>query len=175
MTESHMTVRWGLAELPGLLHDLGVERPFLIASDRWSHLDLPALGRWRDLPTDEIAEVAAAARGCDGLLAVGGGSAIDVAKAVSVAARLRVVSVPTTYSGAECTRSFGIKDPARRTKGGGYGAHTAAIVYEPALTLDLPAAETSGTALNALAHCAEALYVAGRNASGDDHALAGRA
>jgi maleylacetate reductase len=33
-----------------------------------------------------------------------------------------------------------------------------AIVYEPRLTLDLPRSETVGTAMNALAHCAEALY-----------------
>jgi maleylacetate reductase len=48
-----------------------------------------------------------------------------------------------------------------------------AIVYEPELTLDLPRSESGGTALNALAHCAEALYVSGRNAEGDDHALEG--
>ena len=50
--------------------------------------------------------------------------------------------------------------PDRRMVGGGGGANLAAIVYESALTLDLPRAETVGTALNALAHCAEALYVA---------------
>ena len=173
MTTSEVIVRWGLGELSGLLHELGVERPFLIASERWSQLSLPAAGRWRVVPTDQIAEVAEAARGCDGLLVVGGGSAIDVAKAVSVATRLRIVSVPTTYSGAECTRSFGIKGPGRIAKGGGYDALVAAIVYETALTLHLPPSETGGTALNALAHCAEALYAAGRNPSGDRYALAG--
>ena len=48
-----------------------------------------------------------------------------------------------------------------------------AIVYEPQLTLDLPRPETVGTALNALAHVAEALYVAGHNAEADTEALAG--
>ena len=43
----------------------------------------------------------------------------------------------------------------------------------PELTLDLPLAETVGTALNALAHCAEALYVEGHNAEADAEALAG--
>ena len=37
----------------------------------------------------------------------------------------------------------------------------------------VPRAESGGTAMNALAHCAEALYVAGRNATGDEHALKG--
>ena len=43
-------------------------------------------------------------------------------------------------------------------KAGGSGAHTVAIVYEPELTLGLPREESVGTALNALAHAAEALY-----------------
>ena len=46
-------------------------------------------------------------------------------------------------------------------KSGGMGARTEGIVYEPELTLDLPRDQTGGTALNALAHCAEALYVPG--------------
>jgi alcohol dehydrogenase class IV len=57
--------------------------------------------------------------------------------------------------------------------GGGGGANLAGVVYEVELTLALPRAETVGTAMNALAHCAEALYVRGRNDLGDAKALAG--
>jgi alcohol dehydrogenase class IV len=56
--------------------------------------------------------------------------------------------------------------------GGGGGARLAGIVYEVGLTLDLPRPETVGTALNALAHCAEALYGA-RTAESDALALEG--
>jgi maleylacetate reductase len=166
-------VRWGFEELPGLLAELGIERPFLVASERWSHLDLPAHGRWSDVPTDRIDELAAAARGSDGIVAVGGGSAIDLAKALSATTGLPVVSVPTTYSGAEWTTFFGVRDPSRRMKGGGGGAHLAGIVYDPQLMLELPRADSGGTAMNALAHCAEALYVAGHNPAGDEQALEG--
>jgi alcohol dehydrogenase class IV len=51
-----------------------------------------------------------------------------------------------------------MRDEVRRVKTGGGGANTRAIVYEPSLTLGLPVGETVGTAMNALAHCAEALY-----------------
>jgi maleylacetate reductase len=166
-------VRWGLGELPGVVEEIGSRLPLVIASERWSHLDLPSAARWSEVPTDRIAEVAEAASGCDGLLAVGGGSAIDLGKAVSAETQLPLVSVPTTYSGAEWTTFFGIRDQSRRQTGGGSGAHLAGIVYEPDLTLDLPRAQSGGTALNALAHCAEALYVVGRNLTGHEHALKG--
>ena len=168
-----MIVRWGLGELDGLLAELGIERPFILASERWSELPLPGTGRWTEVPTDRLADVTAAVDGADGLLAVGGGSAIDLAKAVSAETGLPLVSVPTTYSGSEWTGFFGVRDPDRRMKGGGAGAHLAGIVYEPRLTLDLPPDQSGGTALNALAHCAEALYVAGRNPEGDREALTG--
>jgi maleylacetate reductase len=166
-------VRWGLRELSPLLDELGITGPFLIAGERWSRLDLPSAGRWSEVPSERIDEIAGEAGNADGLLAVGGGSAIDLTKAVSASTGLRVVSVPTTYSGAEWTPSFGIRDHDRRMRGGGAGAHLAGIVYEPELTLDLPRPESVGTALNALAHCAEALYVEGRNDEADGYALEG--
>jgi maleylacetate reductase len=166
-------VRWGLRELPGLLAELEIERPFLIASERWSDLDVPSAGCWSEVPSHRIDEIAAAVESADGLLAVGGGSAIDLAKAVSAATGLPVVSVPTTYAGAEWASNFGIRDNDRRMQGGGTGANLAGIVYDPDLTLGLPLEVTVGTAMNALAHCAEALYVKGRTPEADVLALEG--
>jgi len=147
-------VRWGLEELPGLLDDVGIERPLLVASDRWDALAIPAPHRWSQVPSDRMAVPPDA----DGILAVGGGSAIDTAKAASAASGLPLVSVPTTYSGAEWTSFFGVRTPDRRQVGGGSGARPVGIVYDPELTLDLPRAASGGTALNALAHCVEGLY-----------------
>jgi maleylacetate reductase len=168
-------VHWGLESLPRALADGGVSFPLLVASPRWESLPLPVIpaARWHEVPSDRIAEAAAVARGADGVLAVGGGSAIDLGKAISAAVGVPLVSVPTTYAGAEWTTYFGVRDPDRRMRGGGGGAHPAAIVYEPELTLELPAETTVGTAMNALAHCAEALYVQGHNPAADGDALAG--
>jgi maleylacetate reductase len=170
-------VSWGLASLPSVLADVGTERPLLVTTERWRHLDLPAWSAFYRVTQHGSPESVAAATGAaaeaDGLLAVGGGSAIDTAKAVSAETGLPVVSVPTTYSGAEWTQGFGVRDEARRVKAGGGGARVEGIVYEPELTYDLPTGETGGTALNALAHCAEALYVKGRSDEADAEALAG--
>jgi maleylacetate reductase len=162
-------VRWGLEELPGLLGELGIDRPFLVASPRWRELGIDAAARWEEIPSHRIE----APEDIDGVVAVGGGSAIDTAKAVSAARGLPLVSVPTTYSGAEWTPFFGVRDPERRMRGGGGGSQLAGIVYEPELTLDLPREVSGGTALNALAHSAEALYHPARNAESDRNAAQG--
>jgi maleylacetate reductase len=166
-------VRWGLRELPAVLAELRIGRPVLVASERWANKSLgvrPA-GRWTEVPSDQVG--VAAEHAGDGVVAVGGGSAIDLGKAVSAEADVPLVSVPTTYSCAEWTPYFGIRDPERKMKGGGSGAHLRGVVYEPELTLSLPREETVGTAMNALAHCAEALYVEGHNSRADEHALEG--
>ena len=165
-----LIVRWTLDDLPAVLLELGVERPFLVASPRWS-LDVPSVGRWSVVPSPQI-DVPADA---DSLLAIGGGSAIDAAKNASSQTGLPLVSIPTTYSGAEWTPGFGVRTPDRRVVGGGDGANLTAIVYDVTLMLGLPRSETVGTAMNALAHCAEALYVQGRSEAADRRALEGAA
>jgi len=157
-----MIVRWGIAELGPLLRELGCERPLLVTSARFADLELPVAERFtgvrRHSPVDTVAEAVTAARGADGLVGLGGGSAVDTAKAVSASTGLPLVAMPTTYAGAEWTPYFGIRDEARGVKGGGSGAQIVGAVYEPRLMLALPVDETVGTALNALAHAAEALY-----------------
>ena len=174
-----MIVRWGLDSLGGLLEELGIERPLLISSERWRGIELPVAHRFhgvrRHAEAESVQAARVAAEGADGLVALGGGSAIDTAKAVSAGSGLPVVSLPSTYSGAEWTDFFGIRDTVARVKTGGTGARTIAVVYEPSLTLGLPPEESGGTALNALAHCAEALYVPGRGPQTDAEALAGGA
>ena len=155
-------VRWGLDALPALLDELGIEHALLVSSSRFGERDLPVETRFTGVrshaPVDVVAAATAAAEGADGLVGVGGGSAIDAAKAVSAATGLRLIAVPTTYSGSEWTPYFGMRDEARRAKTGGSGAITVGVVYDSTLTLDLPREESVGTAMNALAHCAEALY-----------------
>jgi maleylacetate reductase len=184
-------VRFGagtLGELKDVAEQVKVERLLLVTSRRAAELAerLPLVGVYDGVrphvPAETVAQAADAAEraDADGLVGLGGGSSIDLCKAVTVelASRgrtVRTIAVPTTYAGAEWTPFFGVRDERARTKGGGSDerARPAAAVYDPELTLDLPREPTGGTALNALAHCAEALYAAGRTERGDRHAFCG--
>jgi len=155
-------VRWGLDELAPLLHELGSASPLLVTSARFAELDLPVAARFsgvrRHSPLDTVSAATAAAAGADGVVGLGGGSAIDTAKAVSAATSLPLVAVPTTYSGSEWTFYFGMRDEVRGLKTGGSGAHTAAVVYEPRLTLELPVG-CAATAAEVGGACAAATTV----------------
>jgi len=99
-----LIVRWGLDELPGVLALLGIERPLLVTTPRWTKVELPVGSVFDGVrphaPAETVEAAVEASRDADGLLAVGGGSAIDTAKAVSARRDLPIVSIPTTYSGA---------------------------------------------------------------------------
>lgn len=180
---------WGaLAEVPDVAAEIGAERPLLVATRRGAEqargLSFAGVydGVRSHVPAETVdaASHAAEEAGADALVALGGGSAIDTAKAVTVelarrGRSVRTIAVPTTYAGAEWTPYFGIRDERARTKRGGSDerARPVAAVYDPALTLELPLLESVGTAMNALAHAAEAFYAPGRSESSDVHAREG--
>jgi alcohol dehydrogenase class IV len=170
-----------LGDLPDVLAVLGVARPLVVTTRRGAETAAASVGAVvyagvrRHAPVETVAEAAARAAEAevDAILGLGGGSAIDTAKAVSVETGLPLVAIPTTYAGAEWTPFFGLRDDATRTKRGGSGAELAGVVYDPELTLTLPHGETAGTAMNALAHAAEAFYVNGTTDRARRHAFTG--
>ena len=95
-------------------------------------------------------------------VALGGGRVVDVAKAVAAArgAGARALAVPTTLSGAELTRvhrhADGVDDATPRVR-------CALVVCDPALAASQPEEELAASALNALAHAAEAPCTVGAN------------
>jgi len=94
----------------------------------------------------------------DAVLAVGGGSAIGLAKAIALERGVPVAAVPTTYSGSEMTSIFGVTDGAVKRTGRDPRVAPRVVVYDPMLTLTLPASVSAASGMNAIAHAVEALY-----------------
>jgi maleylacetate reductase len=99
----------------------------------------------------------------DGIVAVGGGSAIGCSKAIALRTDLPQIVVPTTYSGSEMTDIVGqtadgsketIRDPRILPE---------VVVYDVELTVTLPPVASVASAANAIAHAIEGLYAENTN------------
>jgi maleylacetate reductase len=113
-------------------------------------------------PVAEAGLAAARAAQADGLVAAGGGAAIGLAKIVARDLALPIIALPTTYSGSEATAIWGMSDGDRKFTGKDARVLPRTIVYDPELTFGLPAAVSAASAMNAIAHCAEAMWVPDR-------------
>ncbi|MFJ4257495.1 iron-containing alcohol dehydrogenase [Pseudomonas monteilii] len=135
--------------------------------------------------------------GCDGIIAIGGGSAIDLAKGVAVCAKhdgplksfaviegglaritpatAPVIAVPTTAgTGSEVGRgAILILDDGRKV--GVISPHVVpkSAICDPELTLGLPAVLTAATGMDAIAHCLETFMAPSFNPPADGIALDG--
>lgn len=92
------------------------------------------------------------------LVAVGGGSAIGLAKALALRTDLPQLVVPTTYAGSEMTAILGETAEGRKRTQRSPAVRPEVVVYDVDLTLGLPPGLSATSGLNALAHAVEALY-----------------
>lgn len=206
-------------DLPVEIDKLGCRRPLLLSGTRTGASQLYADARqgvsrfaWAeasDIPphssvacVKRITELADKHE-ADVLVAVGGGSVVDTAKAAALLLaeggplerhasrfeppdtvitpplprrKLPIVSLPTTASGAEVTGSIGV-----RTPDGGKLLFTdvqlasRVILLDPRANLEVPPQVLLPTAMNGLAHCIEGLYSKNRSPISDELALSGLA
>jgi maleylacetate reductase len=98
----------------------------------------------------------------DGVVAVGGGAAIGLAKAIAIATSLPILAVPTTYSGSEASPIVGTTEGEKKVTLRDPRAVPRTILYDPDLTVGLPPAVSAASGLNAIAHCVEGLWIAER-------------
>ncbi|SSC24738.1 Alcohol dehydrogenase, iron-type/glycerol dehydrogenase GldA [Klenkia terrae] len=104
------------------------------------------------------AQALAAELGADGCLAVGGGSAVGLGKAIALEHGLPVLAVPTTYAGSEMTPVWGLTADGLKKTGRDPRVLPVSVVYDPELTLTLPVAMSVTSGMNAIAHAVEGLY-----------------
>ena len=151
-------------------------------------------------PTEAAVRAAAAiyqAQGCDGLIALGGGSAIDCAKGVAIAvahpgplktyatieggspkitaAVAPLIAIPTTAgTGSEVARgAIIIVDDGRKLGFHSWHLVPKTALLDPELTLGLPPVLTAATGMDAIAHCMETYMSAAFNPPADGIALDG--
>jgi alcohol dehydrogenase class IV len=136
---------------------------------------------------------------CDGLIAVGGGSSIDLAKGVAIAAAhdgplktyatieggslkisdrvVPLIAVPTTAgTGSEVARgAIIIVDDGRKLGFHSWHLMPKAALLDPELTLGLPPGLTAATGMDAIAHCMETFMAPAVNPPADGISLDGLA
>ena len=93
----------------------------------------------------------------DGCVAVGGGSAIGLGKAIALQHDLPVIAVPTTYAGSEMTPVWGLTEDGTKRTGRDPAVLPASVLYDAELTLTLPALISVCSGMNAIAHAVEGL------------------
>jgi maleylacetate reductase len=111
-------------------------------------------------PIDKVnaAREMARALQADCCVAIGGGSTIGFGKAIAVTSGIALVAVPTTYSGSEMTTIWGVSEGRAKKTARDARVLPRVVLYDPELTLGLPAQTSAASGMNAIAHCAEALY-----------------
>jgi 4-hydroxybutyrate dehydrogenase len=151
-------------------------------------------------PTEAAVRAAAdlyQAQGCDGIVALGGGSAIDCAKGVAIAAThpgplktyatieggsglitdkvAPIIAIPTTAgTGSEVARgAIVIVDDGRKLGFHSWHIVPKTAICDPDLTLGLPPMLTAATGMDAVAHCMETFMAAPFNPPADGIALDG--
>ena len=223
-----VTAEWGFpnrllvgpgrrAELPRLCGELGIARPLLVTDSALRSLPmienaldalrgeglaavLFAEAQGNPVEANVVAGIAAYHRGAhDGVVAFGGGSALDVAKAVALmvgqhrpiwdfedvgenwkladaGAIAPVIAIPTTAgTGSEVGRAAVITNPASQRKVIVFHPRMLpqAVILDPELTVGLPASVTAATGMDAFVHCFESWCARGFHPMAEGIALQG--
>lgn len=187
---------------PLIVTDAGVKAAGILqkALDQLPGMEVAVFDQTPSNPTETAVRAAAAlykASNCDGLIAVGGGSAIDCAKGVAISAThegplttystieggsLKItdraaplIAIPTTSgTGSEVARgAIIIVDDHRKLGFHSWHIVPKAAICDPELTLGLPPQLTAATGMDAIAHCMETFMSASFNPPADGIALDG--
>src|SRR5262252_8590944 len=166
-----------LAELPREIERLGAKRALVLATPEQRAQAEDVARRLGDrcagvfpravmhVPIETAREACAEATrvGADCAVAIGGGSTTGLGKAIALESSLPILAIPTTYAGSEMTPIYGITEAGLKKTGRDPRVLPRTVLYDPALTLSLPAKLSATSGMNAIAHAAEGLYAEDAN------------
>jgi alcohol dehydrogenase class IV len=95
----------------------------------------------------------------DCIVSVGGGASVGLGKGIALEYAKPIIAIPTTYSGSEMTGFCGITIDGVKRMHKSLDMLAATVIYDPELSLGLPVDVSMASAMNALAHCVDAIYV----------------
>ncbi len=87
----------------------------------------------------------------DCTVSIGGGSTTGLGKALAIKSNLPNIAIPTTYAGSEMTNIWGLTEDGRKSTGRDNRVVPTFAIYDPELTLDLPAFISGPSGINAMA------------------------
>lgn len=166
-----------IADLGSELERLGVSRVLAISTPEQAHMAQRAVeladgrciatytGATMHTPV-EVTDTAmdlVRAQNIDGLVAIGGGSTIGLAKALALRTDLPQIAIPTTYAGSEMTPIIGETSNGVKVTQNTPKVLPEVVIYDVDLTMTLPARASGTSGINAIAHAVEALYSRDRN------------
>ena len=102
-------------------------------------------------------------RGCDGTIALGGGSSTGLGKAIALRTDLPQLVIPTSYAGSEMTNILGETEGGGKTTKRDAKIQPEAVIYDPDLLDTLPDNFAATSGMNAIAHAVEGLYAVDGN------------
>jgi len=108
--------------------------------------------------TAEEGRAEAARLDADSYVAIGGGSATGLAKAIALISGRPILCIPTTYAGSEMTSTWGLTEGGIKKNARDPRVLPKTVLYDPALTISMSATLSATSGMNAVAHCVEALY-----------------
>ena len=166
-----------LSQLPAELDRLGAKRALLLSTPEQAdavrqvaaRLGNRAVGVYDKAAMHVPLEIAEDARRvarelqADVGITVGGGSTTGLGKAIALTSNLPILAVPTTYAGSEMTPIYGLTEGGMKKTGRDARVLPRTVIYDPTLTVSLPAALSAASGMNAIAHCVEALYAQDAN------------
>ena len=103
------------------------------------------------------------AQGCDGTIALGGGSSTGLGKAIALRTDLPQLVIPTSYAGSEMTNILGETQDGAKTTKRDAKIQPESVIYDPDLLATLPPHFAATSGMNAIAHAVEGLYAVDGN------------